>query len=75
MQLEKYFSKEELVELWEKYLMIDRRIYRSYVVLLFGWVVRPVLFALSFIILNIGWVAHNGYIIVMELLSKLFTKG
>ena len=74
MQLEKYFSKEELVELWEKYLMIDRRIYSSYVVFLFGWVVRPVLFALSFIMLNISWVAHNGYIIVMELLSKLFTK-
>ena len=75
MQLEKYFSKEELVELWEKDLMIDRRIYRSYVVFLFGWVVRPVLFVLAFAILNIGWVAHNGYIIVMELLSKLFTKG
>ena len=75
MQLEKYFSKEELVELWEKNLMIDRRIYRPWVVLLFVWVIRPMLFALSFIILNIGLVAHNAYIIVMELLSKLFTKG
>ena len=74
MQLEKYFSKEELVELWEKDLIIDSRIYSSYVVFLFEWIVRPVLFTLSFIVLNIGWVAHNGYIIVMELLSKLFKK-
>ena len=74
MQLEKYFSKEELVELWEKDLMINRRVYRPWVVLLFVWVIRPMLFVLAFAILNVGWVAHNVYIVFMELLLKLFGK-